>query len=104
MMRARPRCDRGRALCEVESERVAARGVPAKENREFLLRHLADRPPGGALLQGIHEAANRNTSRDDIARRDQPMFLEAIMAIGTVKWFNAQKGFRFIQPDDGSPD
>jgi CspA family cold shock protein len=26
------------------------------------------------------------------------------MALGTVKWFNAQKGFGFIQPADGSKD
>jgi CspA family cold shock protein len=41
---------------------------------------------------------------DNHLSRRSPQKEESTVAQGTVKWFNADKGFGFIAPDDGTPD
>jgi CspA family cold shock protein len=67
------------------SSSAERRGLDALRQTDDLLPNLGY--PGSAATQRIYAFRK-----------------ERSMAQGTVKWFNSQKGFGFIQPDDGSKD
>jgi cold shock protein len=88
---------------------VAARGLPIA---------LLDLHPHIRIPVGLFDLRKTSTSQANALLQFYPTqkvqdlricaeagrSVESVMSKGTIKWYNGQKGYGFIQPDDGSKD
>ena len=69
--------------------------MPGDRIRDGLVGALRVRPYGGIKVDILSQRLRAGSSPEQGI---------AVMATGTVKWYNEQKGYGFIQPDNGGKD
>ncbi|OMQ14696.1 hypothetical protein A7K94_0214745 [Modestobacter sp. VKM Ac-2676] len=84
-----------------EGQRVEFSASPGQRG----LQADAVQPLGGAPRRG-REQSGREQPREEYGRRPErePRRSGGGGSEGTVRWFNAEKGFGFIEPDGGGED